>query len=101
MSSLREQLLNASDEIRKKIKVPFQVRKDKKSLESWLIDVESAIADLEFNIKELKGSEAYDPDEILDAVDELALKQRRLAQGEALLTEMFEEIDPVAELNED
>ena len=95
--TLREQLLGATEEMRKKIKVPFQVRKDKKKMESWLIDIESEIADLEFEIKDLKSKESFDPAAILDKTDELTLKERRLKQGEALLLELFTEDTPLME----
>ena len=92
--NLREKLLKSSSDVKKAIKVPFQVRKDKKALESWIIDKESEIADHELAIEEIKSSDNFDPDKILDLSDELELKKRRLEQGQQLLKEMFEqEID--------
>ena len=89
MASLRKQLLEASKDVRKKLKVPFQVRKDKKALESWLIDVESNVEDLKFKIQEAKGAEDFDPDKILEHIDNLELEERRLKQGQSLLDELF------------
>ena len=88
--NLREKLLKSSQDTLDAIKVPFQVRKDKKSLESWIISKEEEIADLELKIQNKKASKSFNPDEILDAQDELALVKRRLEQGQNLIKEMFE-----------
>ena len=94
MATLRERLLKATDDVKEAIKVPFQVRKDKKSLEAWIIDLEEEIATLELKIEEKKAESRFDPDAILDAEDSLEWKKRRLKQGEALMKEMFEEGAP-------
>ena len=99
MATMRERLLKATDSVRDAIKIPFQVRKDKKSLESWIIDVEESIADLELRIEEAKGKESFNPDKILDLEDDLELKKRRLKQGETLMAEMFS--DGAPELTEE
>ena len=88
--NLREHLLKSSSDVKKAIKVPFQVRKDKKQLESWLIDKESDIADLELKIQDIKSSDNFNPDKILDIEDDLVIARRRLQQGQDLLKEMFE-----------
>ncbi len=38
--SLREKSLRTSDDVKKDMKIPFQVRKDQKVLESWIINKE-------------------------------------------------------------
>jgi len=88
--NLREKLLKSSNDVKKAIKVPFQVRKDKKALESWLIDKESDIADLELKIQEQKSSDEFNPDKILDMQDDLEIAKRRFEQGQKLLDELFE-----------
>lgn len=97
MATLRERYLKASDEIKKSIKVPLQVRKDKNNLEKWLIDMESEVAGIELDIEGAKGKETFDANKILDLQDDLALKVRRLAEGEKLMQELFTEGAP--ELN--
>lgn len=89
--NLREKLLKSSQDALDAIKVPFQVRKDKKSLESWIITKEEEIATLELKLQEKKSSKSFDADGILDMQDDLALVKRRLKQGQQLLKEMFEE----------
>lgn len=86
----RIDLIKAGKELKESIQAPFKVRKDKKSLESWIIDRESKIAELEDKIQELKGASNLDVDKILEAIDDLALENRRLKQGEELLVELFE-----------
>jgi len=93
MPTLRSKLLKISDDAKKTLKVPFQVRKDRKALESWIIDVEEKIADLELKIEEAKGASNFNVDKILDAIDDLELANRRLVQGNALLKELFTEED--------
>lgn len=94
MSNKRTALLKMTDDVKKALQVPFKVRKDRKNMESWIIDVESNIANLEVDIEELKGNEDLQVDRILDKVDDLALAKRKLTQGEALLQELFEETWP-------
>ena len=94
---LRQQYLEASEVIRKKIKVPLQVRKDKNDLERWLIKTEGEIAELEMDIESAKGKETFNADAILDLADDLNLKERRLKQGNALMLELFTEETPLME----
>ncbi len=88
--NLREKLLKTTDDVKKAMKVPFQVRKDKKSLESWIINKEEEVATLEMKINDAKGADVFAPDRILDYKDDLALVERRLKEGKKLLKEMFE-----------
>ena len=73
------------------LKAPFKVRKEKKQLESWIIDREQKIAELEESINNIKSdtSTEFKVDNLLDKIDELALEQRRLKQGQEVLTELF------------
>ena len=87
--NLREKLLKSTDDVKKAIKVPFQVRKDKKTLESWIIDVESKIADLELDVEDAKSKDTLNVDYILDCMDNLELERRRLKQGNELMNELF------------
>ena len=80
--SKRIDLIKMGKEALDNLQAPFKVRKDRKELESWIIDREQKIAELENKIQELKGSkDNFDVEKILNAIDDLALEQRRLQQG--------------------
>jgi hypothetical protein len=86
----RIDLIKMGKEALDSLQAPFKVRKDKKELESWIIDREQKIAELENKIQELKGSkEEFNVNKILNAIDDLALEERRLKQGNELLEELF------------
>lgn len=90
MSTKRIDLIKMGKEAIDTIQAPFKVRKDKKSLESWIIDREQQIAELESKIQEIKSSkDNFSIERILDAMDDMQLEQRRLAQGQELLEELF------------
>ena len=86
----RSKLLELSEEGLKLLKRPFQLRKEKKNLEGWVIEYEEKVAIFESEINDLKADEKLDVDKILDKVDDLDLAKRRLKQGEALMKELFE-----------
>ena len=85
----REDLLKASKEILESIQLPFKIRKDKKTLEAWIIDREQKIAELENKVQEEKSAKDFDVEKLLTAIDNLQLERRRLDQGNTLLTELF------------
>ena len=87
--SLRKQLLSIGKEALEAIKLPFKIRSEKKTLEQWILDKESLIAEAEYKIQEAKGEEKLDVDKILDKIDDLDLLKRRLKQGEDLMVELF------------
>jgi hypothetical protein len=89
MGNLRTKLLKATDDAKKVIATPFTVKKEKKQLESWILDREQKDAELQEEINELKSADKMDVDAILDKIDELELNNRRLKQGEGLLNELF------------
>ena len=95
----REQYLKATKEAIKLVKLPFKLRKEKKQLESWVIDREEDVATLENDIVELQSNETLDVDNILNKEDDLVLLKRRLDQGEKLYGELFEVevIEPIKE----
>ena len=85
----RSELLKLGEDALKLIKLPFQLKKEKKSLESWVIDYEERVATLDAEISDLKAEEKLNVDKILDKVDEKELAERRLKQGEELMKELF------------
>jgi len=86
----RSELLKLSEEGLKLLKRPFQLRKEKKNLEGWVIEYEEKVAVLESEINDLKAEEKLNVDSILDKVDDLDLAKYRLKQGEALMKELFD-----------
>ena len=86
----RSELLKLSEEGLKLLKRPFQLRKEKKNLEGWVIEYEEKVVVLEAEINDLKAEEKLNVDSILDKVDDLDLAKRRLKQGEALMKELFD-----------
>ena len=86
----RIDLISMSKEDLNELQIPFTIKKDKNKLESWIIDREGRISELNGRIQKLKSTQdSLDIDSILDAVDELALEERRLSQGQELLKELF------------
>lgn len=88
--SLRKDLLSIGKEALEAIKLPFKIRSEKKSLEQWILDHETRIAELDYKIQEAKGAKDLNVDNILDKIDEKDLLVRRLKQGEDLMKELFE-----------
>jgi len=86
----RAELLKMGEDAIKAVKLPFKIRKEKKNLESWVLDYEEKVATLESEINDCKADENLNVDRILDKVDDLELAQRRLRQGEELMKELFD-----------
>jgi hypothetical protein len=91
MGNLRTKLLKTTDDVKKAIAVPFTVKKERKQLESWLLDKEQRIAELESEINDLKAADKLEADSILRKIDDLDLTTRKLNQGNTLLKELFED----------
>lgn len=87
--SLRKELLSIGKEALEAIKLPFKIKSEKKNLEQWILDKESAIAEMEYEIQTAKGEKELNTDKILDKMDDLELLKRRLKQGEDLMVELF------------
>jgi len=85
----RSELLKMSEDAIIAVKIPFKIRKERKSLESYVLDYEEKVATLESDISDLKAKENLDVGKILDLIDDKDLAERRLKQGEALLEELF------------
>lgn len=82
-------LLKLGQEKLDELKVPFQVRKAHKQLEKEIIEIEEEIASLELKVEEAKGKHPFELDTILDAIDDLAIQNRKLQQAKELMTELF------------
>lgn len=86
----RRELLKLAEDGIKEVKLPFKLRKEKKNLESWVLDHEERIATLEAEIEDLKCKEDLSVDRILDKEDAKELAERRLKQGQELMKELFD-----------
>ena len=86
----RSDLLKLGKDALKAVKLPFKLKKEKKNLESWILDYEEKVATLEQEISDLKADENMNVDKILDKVDECELAERRLKQGQNLMKELFD-----------
>lgn len=71
------------------IKIEFQVKKAKKSMESAILDLEEKIADFDVKIEQSKYKYPIDFTAMLNMQDERALIERRLNQANALMKELF------------
>lgn len=85
----RKELLKLGEDALKQIKAPFKLAKEKKQLETWILEKEEKIAELESKVNEEKCKEVINFDTILNAEDELQLAKRRLKQGQDLMEELF------------
>lgn len=90
MSVKRADLLKMGEDALKAVKLPFKLKKEKKNLESWVLDYEEKVATLDQEITDLKSDENMSVDKILDKVDEKELAERRLKQGQELMKELFD-----------
>ena len=88
--STRKELLRLAEAGIKEIKLPFKLKKEKKQLESWILDYEEKAATLDSEITDIKCEENLNVDKILDKTDELELAKRRLKQGQNLMKELFD-----------
>jgi len=86
----RADIIKLGEDALKAIKLPFQLKKEKKQLESWILNYEEKVATLEAEISDVKAEEKLDVDKILNKVDDLQLAERRLKQGEDLMKELFD-----------
>jgi len=86
----RADIIKLGEDALKAIKLPFQLKKEKKQLESWILNYEEKVATLEAEISDVKAEEKLDVDKILKKVDDLQLAERRLKQGEDLMKELFD-----------
>ena len=82
-------LLQMGKEAVDAIKIPFEVRKAEKTLESEIINIEQAIAEQELKIQEAKSIKPLDLRKILDAINTKDLKQRELKLAVELQKELF------------
>lgn len=85
----RSSLLTMGKEAIDKIKAVFQVKKDKKTLEVAILNYEESIAEADLSIQNEKGSPNFNVSTILDAIDNKAITERKLAQAKGLLEELF------------
>ena len=83
------ELLKKSKEAINLIKVPFKVKKAKKSLELKIAEAEDEISDGDLAVQEEKSSHPPNWDRIIDKTDERDLLARKLKLLNELKDELF------------
>lgn len=84
-----KELIAKTKELIEKAQVPFKNAKTEKELELKIIEVESEIATQEFKVEEQKSKHPIDWNIIIDGIDELDLKKRKLKLLNQLQQELF------------
>lgn len=87
--SLYKDLISKGKEAIAAIELPFKVKKEQKNLEMKILELEQQIAKDELTIQEQKSAQPVNWDSLINAVDTLALNQRKLKQLQDLETELF------------
>jgi len=89
MANLRTKLLKCTEDAKKALVTPFKVQKEKKQLESFILDREQQIAEFESDIEELKAADELNIDRIINKRDDIDIEKRRLKLAQELMEELF------------
>lgn len=89
--SLYKDLLKLGKEAIAEIELPFKVKKEQKNLEMEILELEQTIAKDELTIQEQKCKFPVNWYDLLNAIDNKAINERKLKQLQDLQTEMFGE----------
>ena len=89
--SLYKDLLKLGKDAIIEIELPFKVKKEQKNLEMKILELEQQLAKDELTIQEQKTRNPINWDSIIDAIDNKAINERKLAQLEQLQKELFGE----------
>ena len=89
--SLYKDLLKLGKEAIAEIELPFKVKKEQKNLEMEILELEQTIARDELTIQEQKCKFPVNWHDLLNAIDNKAINERKLKQLQDLQTEMFGE----------
>jgi hypothetical protein len=87
--SLYKDLLSKGKEAVAALELPFKVKKEHKNLEMKILELEQQIAKDELTIQEQKSASPIDWNKLIDAIDNKALNDRKLAQLQQLEQELF------------
>ena len=87
--SLYEQLLSKGKEAIAALELPFKVKKEKKTLEMKILELEQQIAKDELTIQEQKSSNPINWDKLIEAMNNKSLNNRKLNQLQELEKELF------------
>jgi hypothetical protein len=87
--SLYKDLLSKGKEAVAALELPFKVKKEHKNLEMKILELEQQIAKDELTIQEQQSASPIDWNKLIDAIDNKALNDRKLAQLQQLEKELF------------
>ncbi len=87
--SLYKDLISKGKEAIAAIELPFKVKKEQKNLEMKILELEQSIAKDELTIQEQKSAHPVEWNKLIDAIDQLALNERKLQQLQDLNIELF------------
>lgn len=89
--SLYKDLLKLGKDAIAEIELPFKVKKEQKHLEMQILELEQQIAKDELTIQEQKTKSPISWDALVNALDNKAINERKLAQLIELENELFGE----------
>jgi hypothetical protein len=89
--SLYKDLLKLGKDAIADLERPFKVKKEHKTLEMKVLELEQVIAKDELTIQEQKSACPVEWDKLIEAIDKLELNNRKLKQLQALEVELFGE----------
>ena len=89
--SLYKDLLKLGKDAIAEIELPFKVKKEQKNLEMQILELEQQIAKDELTIQEQKTKSPISWDALVNALDNKAINERKLAQLIELENELFGE----------
>lgn len=89
--SLYKDLLKLGKDAIAEIELPFKVKKEQKNLEMQILELEQQIAKDELTIQEQKTKSPISWDALVNALDNKAINERKLAQLIELENELFSE----------
>lgn len=86
-------LLKYSKEKINEALAPIRANQAKKQCELKIAEMDEKIASAEADIQEICSKHPFDPEGVIDALDELALMERKKKQFGKLIEDMFENDD--------
>lgn len=89
--SLYKDLISKGKEAIAALELPFKVKKEKKTLEMKINELELVIAKDDLTIQEQKSAQPINWEKLIDSIDAKDLNERKLKQMQELEKELFED----------
>ena len=87
--NLYEELLQKGKQAISDLERPFKVRKEKKSLEMKILEMEQQIAEDELSLQEEKSKSPLNWEKMIQSLDKLEINNRKLTQLLSFELELF------------